>query len=253
MNILEQIKSWVDFLRRQENPFKVNILKNLAQRFASNLTYQYQYIYMTELGAGPVILGYISSISGLVNTILAIPAGIIADRFGLKNVFLFNLLFSIISALAFGFSSSWQIATIALIISTVSMVLDRTACPMICGSTLANHERATGMGVCDTISFFPNLIAPMLGAFLITVFGGMNAEGIRPLYYIQIIGYVIAFIIIYTKFENPKKIHKIASNTGLLSNLGDVISEGKMVFLVIILTQLVSVGIFLTIPTSITK
>jgi len=76
MNILEQIKPWIDFLRRQENPFKVNILKNLAQRFASNLTYQYQYIYMTELGAGPVILGYISSISGLVNTILAIPSTI---------------------------------------------------------------------------------------------------------------------------------------------------------------------------------
>jgi len=93
------------------------------------------------------------------------------------------------------------------------------------------------MGVCDTISFFPNLIAPMLGAFLITVFGGMNAEGIRPLYYIQIIGYVIAFIIIYTKFENPKKIHKIASNTGLLSNLGDVISEGKMVKRWILMTM----------------
>ena len=173
LNILDQFKAWINFLRRQDNPFKVNILKNLASRFSSNLTYQYQYIYMTELGASPLILGYISSLSGLVNTILAIPAGIIADKYGLKNVFLFNISFSVFSALIFGFSSSWQLATIALTISTVSMVLDRTACPMICGSTLASHERTTGKGICDTISFFPNLIAPMIGAYLITVFGGI--------------------------------------------------------------------------------
>jgi MFS family permease len=237
LNVFDQIRAWIDFLRRQDNPFKVNILKNLAQRFASNLSYQYQYIYMTELGAGPIILGYISSLSGLVNTILAIPAGIIADKYGLKNVFLFNISFSILSALLFGFSSSWQLATLALTLSTVSMILDRTACPMICGSTLASHERTTGMGICDTISFFPNLIAPMIGAYLITVFGGMNVAGIRPLYFIQIIGYIVAFYIIYSRFENPKIMHKNPSERGLIQSLGEVLSKGIMVRRWILMTM----------------
>ena len=63
-------------------------------------------------------------------------------------------------------------------LSGVAWILDRTVCPMICGSMLASHERVTGMGICDTISFFPQLIAPIIGATLITYFGGMNKTGI---------------------------------------------------------------------------
>ena len=73
------IKDWAGFLQRQESPFKVNIWRNLIKNFATNLTYQYQPIYMTSLGASPMILGYLNSISGLVNTALSIPTGILAD------------------------------------------------------------------------------------------------------------------------------------------------------------------------------
>jgi len=89
------LREWVGFLRRQDNPFKVNILKNLAARFAVNLTFQYRAIYLSLLGANPVILGYISSLGGVVNTLLSIPVGVIADRVGIKNVFLMNLVLAI--------------------------------------------------------------------------------------------------------------------------------------------------------------
>jgi MFS family permease len=228
-NIFELISEWVGFLRRQENPFKVNILKNLAQRFANSMTYQYQSIYITELGASPSLLGYIGSISGVVNTLLAIPAGLIADRIGIKNVFMLTLTMSIVNALIFGFASTWQIAAIAMVLATAVMTLDRTVCPMICGSSLASSERVTGMGICDTVSFLPNLIAPLVGAYLITIFGGMNVEGIRPLYYIQVIGLIIAIIILYTKFENPKLRQVSRGDSGLIENLRTVLSKGKMI------------------------
>jgi MFS family permease len=200
-SLIALIISWINFLKRQENPFKVNILKNLAQRFATNLTFQYQSIYLLNLGASPIILGYISSLGGIVNTLLSIPAGVIADKIGLKKVFLFTLSTYIVGAVIFGLAFSWEIAAIAFVLTRVAFTLDRTACPMICGASLDSSERVTGMGICDTISFFPQLIAPLFAAFLISVFGGMNSTGIRPLYFIQIIGLVIAFIVIFSKFE----------------------------------------------------
>lgn len=231
--IFELFSEWGGFLKRQETPFKVNILKNLAARFATNLTAQYQPIYITELGANPLILGIISSISGIANTILSIPTGIIVDRVGIKNVFLMIISISTLSALIFGVAHTWEIAAIGLVLSTISLTLNGTACPMICGSTLSSNERVTGMGICDTVSFFPQLIAPIIGAYLITFFGGMNVEGIRPLYFLQIGGLIIAFFIVLTRFENPRHHPKIdrEGERGLrfLSDLKSVISEGTMI------------------------
>ena len=232
------IRGWFEFLDRQESPFKVNIWKNLAQRFAMNLTYQYQSIYLTSLGATPLILGYIGSFNGIINTILAIPTGVLADRIGIKKVLLMTISVSMISALVFALAGSWQIAAVAMALSGVAFILDRTVCPMICGSILASHERVTGMGICDTISFFPQLIAPIIGASLITFLGGMNATGIRPLYYLQIIGYGIAFLIVLTKFTNPQSRMGRRTDNNILQDLGTVMREGIMVPRWLILTLL---------------
>jgi MFS family permease len=113
------------------------------------------------------------------------------------------MLLSVASSVVFALANSWEVAAVALVISGAVMILDRTVCPMICGSALASGERLTGMGICDTISFFPQLIAPILGAFLITLFGGMNAEGIRPLFYIQTAFLLVAVAIIQFWFKNP--------------------------------------------------
>ena len=105
-SIPDLLRSWAGFLQRQDSPFKVNILKNLAKNMAVNLTYQYQPIYIASLGATPLVLGYINSLSGAVNTLLAIPTGVLADRVGIKKVLLLTLGISIISSMIFGFARS---------------------------------------------------------------------------------------------------------------------------------------------------
>jgi len=232
------LREWGGFLRRQDNPFKVNILKNLAARFAVNLTFQYRAIYLSLLGANPVILGYITSLGGVVNTLLSIPVGVIADRVGIKNVFLMSLSLAILSSVLFGLAGSWQLAAVAFVLSMVYFTLNRTVCPMICGATLSSEERVTGMGICDTISFFPQLIAPIIGASLITYFGGMNVQGMKPLFYLQIVGLAIAFLIIYVKFENPVFQTSADRKTSVFSDLRDVLTEGIMVKRWILLTML---------------
>ena len=226
--LLSLLKGWAGFLQRQESPFKVNIWRNLIKNLAVNLTYQYQPIYMTSLGASPLILGYLNSISGVVNTLVSIPTGVLADKFGIKKVLLLTTTMYFFSSIVFGLSNTWEIASVGLILYAVALILDRTSCPLVCGSTLATEERVTGMGICDTISFFPQLIAPILGASLITYFGGMYADGIKPLFWIQLIGIGISFLIIWTKFTNPKG-HIIGGKTGIFANISNVFREGQMV------------------------
>lgn len=227
-SITELVKGWAGFLQRQESPFKVNIWRNLVKNLAYNLTYQYQPIYMTSLGATPMVLGYLNSIGGAINTVLSIPTGILADRVGIKRVLLLTTVISILSSVAFGLANTWQVAAIGLVLNAIAFILDRTSCPMICGSTLASEERVTGMGICDTVSFFPQLIAPILGAALITYFGGMNATGIQPLFWIQVVGLFGSLVIVWAKFTNPRE-HVVGEKSSVLSNISNVFKEGTMV------------------------
>ncbi len=225
--LITLIEGWIDFLRRQESSFKVNILRNFAQRFAANLTYLYQPIYLTSLGVSALTLGYLNSFSGLVNTILSVPIGFAADRLGIKKVLIAYILVSITSAAIFAFSSGWEMAAIALVLSGSVWILDRTVCPMICGA-LPSSERVTGMGICDTVSFFPQLIAPIVGASLLTYFGGMNPQGIRPLFYLQIVGLLIALAIIMFWFNNPQG-NRIPPKGNLFDGFRGIFREGRLI------------------------
>jgi MFS family permease len=200
---LSQIKEWIELLHDQKKIFKINIQRNLLQNFSNSLTQQFQSIYITALGANPLLLGSMYSVSGAINTILSIPIGVIADKIGIKRTLLMTSLVSIIGALLFSVSNNWTLAAIALVLSTVGFNLNYTVCPMICGSAVKSSERVTVMGICDTITFTPFLVGPIIAASLITYFGGMNISGIRPLFIIQFIGLVFSLLLISVRFSNP--------------------------------------------------
>ena len=218
------ISEWVELLRKQKQLFKINIQRNLIQNFSNSLTQQYQSIYLTALGADPIILGSIYSLSGVVNTLLSIPTGMTVDKIGVKKTLMVTALISIIGALLFSISNTWIIAALALVLTSVGFNLNFTVCPMICGSVVKSSERVTVMGICDTITFFPFLISPMIAASIITYYGGMTIAGIRPLFYLQIVGLLISLFFIVTKFFDPP-VSETRSEIQLISTLKKILSE----------------------------
>lgn len=222
------IERGVDFFKRQRRPFKVNIVKNIVKNFSMSLTQQYQSIYITELGADPLQLGVVSSVGGLANAFVTIPAGWVADRFGIRRVMLASLLLGALGYSIFGFARGWQSTVLALVITSLSWGVGMVVCPMVCGSTLRNEERATGMQICDTIAALPRIVAPVVAAYLITFFGGMNAEGIRPLYWIEVGGFLLAAFVIFRYFEDPREGQAVEPSP-LLGGIRRVFREGVMV------------------------
>ncbi len=219
------IRDVASFLRRQKPQFRTNILKNQASGFAMSLPTQYQALYLSALGASPLLLGYMNSLSGLAMMVVAVPAGFIIDRFGLRRVMLTTLAFCALGALALGLSDTLWVAMVALVIAAVGSALDRISCPMVCGSMIKSSERATGMGICDTLSMAPSLVAPFAAAALITLYGGLNATGIRPIYYLQFIAYVAALAIIYTRFKAPETPHTTEKPRNPLKDAGQLLNN----------------------------
>ena len=49
------------------------------------------------------------------------------------------------------------------------------------------------------------MLAPLVAARLVTIFGGLNVEGIRPLYAIRFVGYILVFLFLVAQLRNPKQ------------------------------------------------
>ncbi|MGQ9680350.1 MAG: MFS transporter [Candidatus Bathyarchaeia archaeon] len=233
------------FISRQQEPFKVNLVRASIQNFFYNLTNQYQPVYMMVLGATHLQLGIINGIGGLVAALTSIPIGWMVSRYGIKWMYLVGLPMTALGALLFVIASNWVWLIPSILISSISFRWVITSCSMVCGSYLKNEERATGMQLCDTISSIPRIVSPLIAAWVITIFGGLNENGIRPLYILQIIGMVLIFIFVLLKFEDPLACSRAVSK-GFVENIRIALSKGSNVKVWTIFTSLSTFSMFIS-------
>jgi hypothetical protein len=137
------------FIRRQKRAFKVNIVRNILQYFSIGLTYQYQSVYISELGASAMEIGYANSVGGLVSTLITLPVGWLADRYGIKRMLLTAFPLMALDYAVFGLAQGWEITMVALVLTSLSTNMVNVVCPMICGNTLASAENCVGCGECE--------------------------------------------------------------------------------------------------------
>jgi MFS family permease len=225
---LSVIVNALKFLTRQQRPFKVNIVKNMLQNFSLGLTQQYQSIFVVALGATALQLGYVTSLGGVATMLLSIPSGLLADRQGIKKMMMVSLLLFITGYSIFGLAPNWQLTALAYICTALAILVANNVCPMVCGSCLKSVERTTGMQLCDTVAAIPRLFAPVGAALLIAYFGGLTAQGIRPLFWLGVAVLLVTLIFMIKFFENPI-VPKIPDGQGITSGLRRVFREGVKV------------------------
>jgi len=220
------IRNLVEFIGRQPKPFKINMIRAAANSFLSNLTVQYRSIYILRLGATAFQLGVVTSIAGTLGTAVALPTGWLADKQGIRKIFLIAIPITALSSLLFAVALDWITTIPALLLAMLGTQLLGVACPMVCGSYLRSEERATGKQMCDTISAIPTLIAPVMAAILITKFGGLNADGIRPLFLLQALGFMLIFGFTYKLYFDTLKRKASSAFPGIAESIRQVFETG---------------------------
>ena len=222
----EVLENLVKFIKKQPKPFRVNMIRAAAGAFLDNLTRQFHSVYILRLGATPFQLGTVTSIAGISGTAIALPTGWLADRHGIRKMFLVAIPLMILSSLLFAVALDWVATIPAMLFAFLGLQLLGTACPMVCGSYLQNDERATGKQMCDTISAIPTLVAPMVSAILITKFGGLNAEGIRPLFFLQALGFVLVLVFTYKFYFDTLEAKASSVFSGFTRGIGQIFKMG---------------------------
>ena len=190
-------KGVLNFLGELDRRFKVMLVAIGLYSWASNLTLKYNQLYATALGADPLELGSLNSIGGVANSIISAPTGWFIDRYGVKKVIILGLALSAIVSAIYGYASNWLMLIPAIILSQISFRMIIPLTDIIFIGTSKPRSRARAMGLSRAIWAIPSALAPMTAAAIVSAFGGINVQGIRPLYLVQLgaITLIMVFVI----------------------------------------------------------
>jgi MFS family permease len=169
------------------------------------LTNQYSAIYAVGLGADSVQLGSLSSAGSAISTLISTPIGWLVDRLGIRPFFLLAVAMSAAGVVLYAVAHDWRVLIAAAVLTSVSGRLSGTSSSVICADSVQNRDRVTAQNLCGTLSSIASMISPIVAAYLVTAFGGMNVEGIRPLYYLQFVGYGLVFLLVAVQLREPRQ------------------------------------------------
>jgi MFS family permease len=224
--VVEFVKELRAVWRRQTSSWKTVVIRQVFNRFFSQLTMQYASIYIHELGASPVELGAVNSASGFASAVISLPLGWMRDRYSIRKIYVIGVgLITLVSLLYF-VAYSWQFIAFAILIGGFAMSLG--SCVVICDLSLPNKDRATGKALCEGIGALPTLFAPSVAAFLITWFGGINTENIRLLYGIQLVARVGLFLYVAARLTEIAR-EKRDEHRSVINGFKKVFQQGTTV------------------------
>ena len=225
---MQVVKSAREFLSRQSHNYRMLLVRASGATFLMNLTNSYQSIYTTALGADPVTLGALSSVSSIVNMIISLPSGWITDRYDLKKVMGAGMAFQVLMIALYALAQDWKWILVAMMVSPFTMALMFRSQNVMFARALKDVERAQGFALRQVIASTIGIVAPIPAALLIDYFGGLTVQGIRPMYYIRFIGLAIIYGYIYLKLDNvPPMPRPKGKKISFFQDIREVFSEGE--------------------------
>jgi len=226
MNLQRLAQRSIHFAQRQTHSFKLMLGRRTLHGLATGLTTQYSSIYAMMLGASPVQLGSLQSAGNAVSAVAALPAGWFIDYYSLKNVFLMGTAMLVAASLLYFAAPVWTWLYAAIIIYYLGSRITCTACTVTCAAELPNEGRATGRGLCRTLASPVAIAAPLLAAWLISQFGGISVEGIRPLFAVQALIFVTILFLLLTRLPAAHAHRGSGGRHRILSSFAQIFQQG---------------------------
>lgn len=242
MNSLLYASKAIHFLKRQQRDWKITVIRTSLDKLAYQIVFPYVSIYIIALGATATQLGFVNGLGMISAASLSPLMGWFIDRSGPKRIYLLGIGLLAVSYLAYGIAHRWIMTAIAMVAYWVGYSISTHSCATVCGNCLVNEDRATGMAICETVAAgLLGMAGPMIGAWFVTMFGGVNASGIRPLFLFSLMITVIAFSVIMTRLSDTRWAAPSGTTSNFFRDFHKILKEGahlKKWLVIASLTQL---------------
>jgi MFS family permease len=247
--LINAISRGLNYFIRQDSDWKVSALRTNLTMFVYRLVLPYLAVYAMALGATGTQLGIINSVGMGVAAVSGFLGGGLVDRIGVKKIYLLGIVILAVSYLIYGLAGSWPILIVAMIAYWLGNNTAILGCSVICANCLKSTDRATGMSICETFGMgLLSLAAPMLAAWMVTAFGGVNVQGIRPLFFVCVAAIGITFFLILTRLSNREWKNPGTSKINFFQGFSQVFKEGRNLKRMLIVVSLTGMEMGMVTP-----
>ena len=193
-----------DFYREQSKNYKILLTRGVVASFLNQLVQNFNSLYIVELGATPFQLSAVRALGSAVSALVSIPAGWLSDVYSLKNIMILGMALQVLSVVCYAFAQDWVWIVFAMIFATLTMTLVFRMQNIFIANSLSDRNRATGYAMRTTVIQFFSIFAPTIGGVLVHFFGGISVQGIRPLYFVQLVGFSAVSVYVALNLEDVK-------------------------------------------------
>jgi MFS family permease len=224
------------------------LIRRTLHGVSENLSVQFNSIYATTLGANPVQLGSLQGAGNAIGALVSLPTGWLIDRYGLKRILLSSTILLVISALLYLFAPHWVYLYAAIILFYMGIRITCIACTVSGANELSNEERATGRGLCRTMSSIATMLTPLLAAWIVSISGGITTKGIRPLYALQVIIFTLVLVLIAVFFRDQKELMKERGRERVFTEFINVLKQGPDIVRIMFMIALMDLPWSMALP-----
>lgn len=156
--------------RRSLNFFRGNIgviaVGSAISGFGGGIISTYVSLYFIELGGSPLTLGLMASIASVIQCVMLLLGGFIADYYGRRKIMVLAAFYGIFFPLLYAVVQDWRIFAVLSIIGALG-VMSNPASHAIVADSIPPQKRTTGIASLQVVSSLPVIIAPLIGGWLI--------------------------------------------------------------------------------------
>jgi MFS family permease len=203
---------------RELSFLKGNLLVLLASYtvfgLVSGLYEPFRSLYIRDLGASPLVLGLLSSLSSIILALIRLPGAYIADKHGRRRVI---VIFTFGAALSYGFyviAHDWRLIAVAVIVSALSHIY-QPALEAIEADSMPPEKRGLGYIIVYMLPGVPCLFAPAVSGWAVESMG--LVPGMRIVYAAI---FVLALLVAGIRWRYLKETMPDAEELGL-SHIGE--------------------------------
>ena len=206
----------------------MTVTRTSIDRLAYQIVFPYLSLYILSLGASATQLGMVLSVGMFLAGLAGPFTGWYIDRIGPRKIYLLGISLVAGSYLIYGLANDWTLAFLAMATYWLGYSISTHSCATICGNCLVNEDRATGMMICETFGAgLLGMAGPLIGAWLVTLFGGVTTAGIRPLFFVAFFFSGLTFVIVMTQLSNQRWHTASPHAPHLVRDLSQVLREGQ--------------------------
>ena len=236
-------------MRGQTRNYNVLLTRSVVATFLRQLAENFTNIYIVELGATPLQLSAVRALGAAASALVSIPAGWLSDVYSLKKIMIIGMALQVLSVACYAFAQNWHWIIAAMIFGTLTMTLVFRMQNILIANSLTDTNRATGFAIRTVVRQFLAIFAPTIGGALVHLSGGISIQGIRPLYFIQLIGFTAVSIYVARNLEDVETQKSVQPNE-LIGHFREMFASGKNLGRFAVVQAMGSVTIGMSMPFS---